>query len=643
MDRLRIAVIGLGWFGEIHCEAIVGIPHLELAALCTRTPDRLQALAKKFGVKKAYRRLPRTCWPIPTSTPSPSSPCGTSTPSPPSPRSGPASTSSSRSRWRPPSTIAGRSSPPSKTAKGILQVGHICRFNPRYRAAKQAIAEGRIGKIVSLASRRNIPAAWTPTILNKIGPIVGDAIHDTDLMLWFTGDRVVSAYAQTVDVRGLKHPDIGQTMYRFAGGATATLETVWCMPDKTPYDIDERMNIIGTEGFIQIQDTFPEPRHRRQGQVPQPRHDLLADVRGRARRGAPGGIRLFRRLRAEGRQAGDRHARGCHGGAAGDARRGRIGAHRTSRPDRGKRRLGGIAGEKRWRKGFWWSGSATWACRHALAYTRIPGVEVVGVCTRHIDKVKLPEALAKAKRYSNYDQALKELKPDIVSINTLPDTHADYAIKAMESGAHVFVEKPLAETVDSAERSSIRPGARAGSSSSAISSASIRRGSSSSRSRASSGTPLVFRMNLNQQSNGETWAWHKRLMDSFPPIVDCGVHYVDVMCQMTKAKPVRVQAMGAHLTDEVPVYNYGVLQVAFDDGSVGWYEAGWGPMMSETAFFVKDVIGPKGSVSIVMAENCRRREVGRHQRPCQDQPDPLASHRHVEAGRAHRHDRRARS
>jgi hypothetical protein len=35
---------------------------------------------------------------------------------------------------------------------------------------------------------------------------------------------------------------------------------------------------------------------------------------------------------------------------------------------------------------------------------------------------------------------------------------------------------------------------------------------------------------------------------------------------------------------------------------VGWYEAGWGPMMSETAFFVKDVIGPKGCVSIVAKE-----------------------------------------
>ena len=72
------------------------------------------------------------------------------------------------------------------------------------------------------------------------------------------------------------------------------------------------------------------------------------------------------------------------------------------------------------------------------------------------------------------------------------------------------------------------------------------------------------------------------------------------MCQMTGAKPVRVHGIGAHLSDEVKVYNYGHLHVTFDDGSVGWYEAGWGPMMSEVAFFVKDVAGPKGCVSIVM-------------------------------------------
>jgi len=73
------------------------------------------------------------------------------------------------------------------------------------------------------------------------------------------------------------------------------------------------------------------------------------------------------------------------------------------------------------------------------------------------------------------------------------------------------------------------------------------------------------------------------------------------MCLMTRSRPVRVSAIGARLTDDIAagMYNYGQLQVVFADGSVGWYEAGWGPMMSETAFFVKDVVGPKGCVSIV--------------------------------------------
>ncbi|CAN5325369.1 Gfo/Idh/MocA family oxidoreductase [soil metagenome] len=256
MNRLRIGVIGLGWFGEIHCETIVGVPNLELAALCTRNPERLTLMAEKFGVRKTYRDYHDmladpdidavsivTMWDQHTA---------------------PAVAALEAGKHvfleKPmASTVADCRTiiAAAKTSDGILQIGHICRFNPRYRMAKQAIDAGRIGKIVAMSSRRNIPAAWTPEILNKIGPIVGDAIHDTDLMLWFTGDRVVSAYAQTVDVRGKKFPDIGQTMYRFAGGATATLETVWCMPEKTPFDIDERMSIIGTEGIIHVQDTFP--------------------------------------------------------------------------------------------------------------------------------------------------------------------------------------------------------------------------------------------------------------------------------------------------------------------------------------------------------------------------------------------------
>ncbi len=46
--------------------------------------------------------------------------------------------------------LRARSSRRRRRRKGILQIGHICRFNPRYRMAKQAIDEGKIGKIVAL-------------------------------------------------------------------------------------------------------------------------------------------------------------------------------------------------------------------------------------------------------------------------------------------------------------------------------------------------------------------------------------------------------------------------------------------------------------------------------------------------------------
>ena len=241
---------------------------------------------------------------------------------------------------------------------------------------------------------------------------------------------------------------------------------------------------------------------------------------------------------------------------------------------------------------------------HGKAYEKLDGYELAGICARGVSKaVELPASWASVPRFTDYGEALVAMKPDVVSINTWPDTHADYAIRAFEAGAHVFIEKPLAETAEDAQR--VVDTAHRLSKKLVIGYA-LRHHPSWIRLveiAKTLGKPLVMRMTLNQQSIGPAWTWHKNLLASLSPIVDCGVHYVDVMCQMTKAKPVKVHAIGARLTDEVPVNNYGMLQVVFADGSVGWYEAGWGPMMSETAFFVKDVIGPKGCVSIVMAES----------------------------------------
>ena len=243
---------------------------------------------------------------------------------------------------------------------------------------------------------------------------------------------------------------------------------------------------------------------------------------------------------------------------------------------------------------------------HALAYHHDLDFEIVGLCARNIKAIQMPcAALENYPHFNNYETALKETEPDAVCISTWPDTHAAFAHMAFKAGAHVFLEKPIAPTVE--ESKQVIAAARTANKKLVVGYILRHHPSWTAfvKQAKKLGKPLVMRMNLNQQSVGDTWRVHKKLMESLPPIVDCGVHYVDVMCQMTNANPISVHAIGVRLSNEIAenMYNYGHLQVTFDDGSVGWYEVGWGPMMSETAFFIKDIIGPKGSVSIVAQEH----------------------------------------
>ncbi len=256
MNKVKFAVIGLGWFGEKHCEALAGLPNVELFALCTRRAERLAELAKRFGVEHTYTDYRALLA---------------------KPEVDAVSVVTMWDQHAEPTLAALRagkhvflekpmaSTPEdcdaivaaAREARGFFMVGHICRFNPRYAAAKDAIAEGRIGKIISMYARRNIPAWVATEVLNKIGPITGDGVHDTDLMLWYSGAKVTSAFAQTVAVRPLKYPDLAWTMYRFDSGAVGVLENVWCLPDTTPFQIDERMEIIGTLGSVHVHETHP--------------------------------------------------------------------------------------------------------------------------------------------------------------------------------------------------------------------------------------------------------------------------------------------------------------------------------------------------------------------------------------------------
>ncbi|OYZ98777.1 MAG: hypothetical protein B7X99_10355 [Rhizobiales bacterium 17-65-6] len=85
---------------------------------------------------------------------------------------------------------------------------------------------------------------------------------------------------------------------------------------------------------------------------------------------------------------------------------------------------------------------------HALAQLAA-GSQIVGLVNR--SDVALPDALAGLPRFASLKDGLAA-RPDLVVIATYADSHAALAIQAMEAGAHVFVEKPIATTVADARR-----------------------------------------------------------------------------------------------------------------------------------------------------------------------------------------------
>jgi predicted dehydrogenase len=81
---------------------------------------------------------------------------------------------------------------------------------------------------------------------------------------------------------------------------------------------------------------------------------------------------------------------------------------------------------------------------HADQIRRIPGCEIVGVCDREPLMAKqLYDRFPIKKYFSDLRQMLAEASPDVVHITTPPESHFSIAKICLESGCHVYVEKPF--------------------------------------------------------------------------------------------------------------------------------------------------------------------------------------------------------
>jgi len=254
MKKVKIGVIGLGFFGEKHLDVLSTMPQVEIYAVCTRNTGRLKAFAEKYSVPKQYTDYKELI--------NDSNIDVVNIVTHVDAHYEPALYALNAGKhvflekpMAPTVEECDRIVEAVGRSSRCFMTGHICRFDTNYRMAKNKIDSGEIGEVLTIYTRRNLSGKIGEFVLDKISPITGDIIHDVDLMLWMTGYKIKSVYALSVRARKFKNPDIGWAVFHFENGAAGIAESAWCLPEKTPFDIDSRMEIIGTKGAIYIYDS----------------------------------------------------------------------------------------------------------------------------------------------------------------------------------------------------------------------------------------------------------------------------------------------------------------------------------------------------------------------------------------------------
>lgn len=252
MRRIRCGVIGLGWFGEHHVDTLQQLPMADVTAVCTRQPDRLDEITRKYNVPKSYTDYRQLLADPEIDLVTIVTHVGDHL----EPTLAALKAGKHVFLEKPMAdsvAACDRIVAAVNATDKAFMVGHVCRFDTVYALAKEEIAAGKLGKILSLHAKRNLAKWITPTHLQKLSALFGDGVHDLDLMLWYTRAKPVSVYAQTLNSRPeLPHDDLGWAMFRFDSGAIGVIETIWCLPENAPFAIDARMEIIGTDGAIYI-------------------------------------------------------------------------------------------------------------------------------------------------------------------------------------------------------------------------------------------------------------------------------------------------------------------------------------------------------------------------------------------------------
>jgi predicted dehydrogenase len=166
----------------------------------------------------------------------------------------------------------------ARRAGVTLMVGHVERFNPAVESIKRAIKDQ---DILSIAITRVGPF---PPRMSNVGVVIDLAVHDIDLIRWFTDSEIVEIQPQLSSAVA-EREDIALLQFRTASGVLAHINTNWLTPFKArtihvatrdKYLIGDLLTLQVTECFGFQPDGSYSMRHLSVGYAEPLRAELLA-------------------------------------------------------------------------------------------------------------------------------------------------------------------------------------------------------------------------------------------------------------------------------------------------------------------------------------------------------------------------------
>ncbi len=213
-------------------------------------------------------------------------------------------------------------------------------------------------------------------------------------------------------------------------------------------------------------------------------------------------------------------------------------------------------------------GVGSWGKNHARVFKEMEKTNLIGIYDIQLEKAKELATMHRARAFSDLDELLSLEEIDAVSIASPTSTHAEIALKAIEHGKHVLIEKPMTSTLEEAEK--IIDVAK--SSNVIVSVGFIERFN-----------PIVSKSLtlIESEELGELVLLSARRLGPYWPdrlkdvdvIRDVSIHDIDVFRYLTSKDPISVYARGGKLRHSY--LDYAEILIDFDNGLTGFIESNY--------------------------------------------------------------------